>query len=180
MTSTISLVPLSSEYHVAALQQVYRGVPAFWLRYGLIDAPEGQAERDLQEAESLPERTMMGIVRRVAEEDATAGFEMIGLVDFRLQWPRENTAYIGMIMVVEALQRQGIGTQAWRLLSDWLASRTEMDTARLGVEQTNPGALKFFERLGFELTGETNRIRVGDKWLRLLYMEQSLAPGRTS
>ncbi len=60
---------------------------------------------------------MMGIVRRVDEDDPAAGFEMVGMVDFRLHWPQESIAYVGMLMVAEPYQRQGIGTQAWRLLA---------------------------------------------------------------
>jgi RimJ/RimL family protein N-acetyltransferase len=174
MTLAVTLVPLSSEHHVDALQQVYRSVPTFWQRYGLIAPPDGQAKRDLSEAETTAGRTMMGIVRRLEDEGLETGFEMIGLVDFRLYWPRQEAAYVGMIMVAEALQRQGVGTQAWQLLADWLSDSTSVEIVRLGVEQNNPGALHFFRVIGFELTGETNRISVGEKWLRLLYMEQSL------
>lgn len=176
MTSTISLVPLSAEDHADALQQVYRSVPGFWEKYDLLGAPEGQAQRDLEEAESTPGRAMMGIVRRIQADDPQAGFEMVGLVDFRVHWPQESTAYVGMVMVAEPYQRQGIGSQAWQLLRPWLAESAGVTTVCLGVEQFNPGALHFFRSAGFALTGETDRISVGNKWVRLLYMEQRLSP----
>ena len=47
-----------------------------------------------------------------------------------------------------------------------------MARARLSVEQFNHRGLKFWLSLGFVLTGESNRVRVGDKLVRLLYMEQ--------
>lgn len=144
-------------------------------------APEGQAARDMDEAEATQGRTMMGIVRRVEDPDENheesglqTGHEMIGLVDFRLHWPSENTAYLGMLMVAEPYQRQGVGAATWDLLRPWLAGSAGMDSVRLGVEQFNPGALNFFQKIGFVLTGETNRISVGKKWIRLLYMEQQL------
>jgi L-amino acid N-acyltransferase YncA len=49
-----------------------------------------------------------------------------------------------------------------------------MQTARLGVEQFNPAALKFFESLGFQLTGDSQRIRSGQRFVRVLYMEKDL------
>lgn len=174
MTASVSLVPLSSQHHVGALQQVYRSVPGFWLMYGQAEAPDGQAQRDLQEAGSTPGRTMMGIVRRLQVDEPQADFEMVGVIDFRLHWPRHELAYLAMVMVAEPLQRQGIGSQAWRLLREWLANGARVEAVRLGVEQFNPGALRFFRSIGFALTGETNRVSVGRKWIRILYMEQRL------
>ncbi|MCC9074679.1 GNAT family N-acetyltransferase [Litorilinea aerophila] len=172
--SPISLLPLSLEHHAAALQQVYRATPGYWQMYGLPSSPAGQAEHDLREAAEMPDRYLLGIVRRLVADDPQAGGELIGLVDFRLHWPRPKTVYLGMIMVAEPYQRQGIGTQAWLLLRPWLVETAHMSRARVGVAQFNIPALKFFQSLGFTLTGESNRIRSGTKWVRLLYMEQAL------
>lgn len=175
-SSTISLAPLSPEWHVDALQQVYQATPGYWAMYNLLTAPPGQAENDLRAAAETPGRTLIGIVRRV-EPDATAavaGVELIGLIDFRLHWPNEGVVSIGMMMVAEPYQRLGVGTQAWQLLKPWLAAQGRMRQARLTVEQFNPGALQFFHHIGFTLTGEANRIKVGDKFVRLLAMELPL------
>jgi len=107
------------------------------------------------------------------ETNAGTAGELIGLIDFRLHWPAQQTVSIGMVMVAELYQRQGFGTQAWQLLRPWLATTAGMQVARLAVEQFNPGALQFFQHLGFQVTGEANRIKVGDKFVRLLYMEQT-------
>lgn len=173
---TISLAPLSLEWHVDALQQVYLATPGYWAMYNLLTAPAGQAESDLRTAAETSGRTLMGIVRRVEGETADAvGVELIGLIDFRLHWPNEQVASIGMVMVAEPYQRLGVGTQAWQLLKPWLATQSQMQQVRLTVEQFNPGALQFFQRLGFTLTGEANRVKVGDKFVRLLTMELPLA-----
>lgn len=187
---SISLVPLSLDLHVAALQELYRNTPGYWALYHFPSAPAGQAENDLRTAAVTPGRSLMGIVQPLrapipatavgangAEHGGAHGAagELIGLLDFRLHWPATRTAYIGMLMVAESYQRQGLGTQAWRLLQPWLATTAEMQRARLAVEQFNPIALQFFQRLGFQLTGEANRTKVGDKFVRLLYMEQALS-----
>ncbi len=173
-STPISLLPLSLEHHVEALQQVYRATPRYWQMYGLPSSPAGQAEHDLREAAGMPDRYLLGIVRRLVADDPQAGGELIGLVDFRLHWPRPQMVYLGMIMVAEPYQRQGIGTQAWQLLRPWLEETAHMSRARVGIAQFNIPALKFFQSLGFTLTGESNRIRSGTKWVRLLYMEQAL------
>ena len=174
MTHQITLIPLSSDHYETMLQEVYANTPGYWAMYNLLTAPAGQAERDLREAEETSGRTMMGIVKPIEAGNPDAGGEMIGLVDFRLHWPGEGIAYLGMVMVAEPLQRQAIGTQAWNLLAPWLASEAGIDKVRIGVEQFNTGAMAFFHRLGFIMTGEANRIKVGEKLVRLLYMERGL------
>jgi len=177
MTNIISLIPLDRALHTAALQAVYTAVPEYWAMYDLAEAPPNQADRELVSAAETPGRYMLGVVRRLDPANADAGGELVGFVDFRLDWPDVGVAYVGMIMVAEALQRQGIGTQAWALLAPWLSSSAGIRTVRAGVEQFNVTALKFWEAQGFALTGESNRIRVGDRFVRQLYLERQLAPG---
>lgn len=178
----VSLLPLNAADHAEALQQVYRATPAYWQMYHLASSPTGQAERDLEAAASTPGRTLMGIVRRLESdgdtgdiEDASARVEMVGVVDFRMHWPDEDMVYVGMIMVAEPYQRQGIGSAAWRLLAPWLAQGAQMRSARAGVEQFNPNGLRFLQSLGFSVTGESSRIQSGKRLVRLLYMEYDLA-----
>ena len=123
--------------------------PGFWRMHGLDKAPEGQAQRDLHEAEKTPGRTIMGVTRRVVEDNPESGHEIIGIVDFRLNWPEETTAYLGILLIAEPVQRQGFGTQALDLLQPWLASAAGIERMRLGVEQYNTNALLFFQRMGF-------------------------------
>jgi len=174
--STLSLVPLSPEYHTDALQQLYQATPGYWALFDWPSAPPGQAAHDLQAAATTAGRSLMGIVQRLEAANPNAGAELVGLLDFRLHWPGQHTVYIGMIMVAEPLQQQGIGTKAWKLIEPWLSGQAAMHKARLGVEQFNPSALKFFQHLGFTLTGQTDRYQVRDKFVRLLYMEKNWQP----
>ena len=173
---TISLIPLTLDHHIAPLQQVYRATPGYWHLYNLPSSPAGQAERDLQAASEDQGRTLMGIVRPIPNPTMSGGLstgaEMIGMVDFRLHWPRQGTAYLGMVMVAEAVQRQGIATAAWDLLHPWLGDAAQITTVRAGIEQFNPAALKFLQSLGFTMTGETDRVKVGIKFVRMIYMEK--------
>jgi L-amino acid N-acyltransferase YncA len=173
-TPTISLLPLNAADHAEVLQAVYRATPHYWQMYHLPSSPAGQAERDLEAAATTPGRTLMGIVRRVDEEDATLGVEMVGVVDFRLQWPEAEIVYVGMIMVAEGDQRRGIGSAAWRLLAPWFAQGAQMKSARAGIEQFNTDGLQFLQHIGFTFTGESSRVQSGKRWVRLLYMEYDL------
>ena len=170
----VTLIPLSPELHAAAVQAVYDATPGYWEMYDLLGAPPDQAATDLNAAAEEEGRFLLGIVRRVDPTNAAAGGELIGVVDFRLHWPAEAVAYVGMVMVAQPYQRQGIATQTWSLLKPWLASTAQMRTARVGVEQFNIPGLKFWESAGFTLTGDSNRLRVGDKFVRILYMDEPL------
>ncbi len=174
MAHMISLLPLDAEYHAGALQAVYTATLGYWQMYGLEGPPPDQAHHDLAAANETPGRYLVGIVKRVDEQDTAAGAELIGLVDFRVDWPAAETVTIGMLMVAAPYQRQGIGTQTWALLSPWLAASAHMQKARLSIEQFNIGALKFWESLGFSLTGDSDRVRSGDQFIRLLYLESAL------
>lgn len=168
---TVSLLPLSAEDHADALQQVYRATPAYWQQFGLPGAPAGQARRDLEDAAATAGRSLMGIVQPAAD---APGVELVGLVDFRLHWPEPGIVYVGMVLVAGPYQRLGIGRAAWALLRPWLAGPAGMLLARTAVEQFNPGALRFFQALGFSLTGSSSRMQRGARWVRLLYLEQQL------
>ncbi len=174
MTHLISLLPLDPNLHTAALQSVYAATPGYWALYNLPGCPPDQAAQDLRAAAGTEGRYLLGIVQRVDPDDPAAGAELIGLLDFRLRWPGEQMAYIGMLMVAEPYQRQGVGTQAWALLKPWLAESAQIQKVRLGVEQFNVNALKFWQSVGFALTGESDRVRVGDKFVRLLYLEAEI------
>ncbi len=171
----VSLIPLDLQYHVETLQRVYDLTPGYWDMYGLPGAPANQALRDLQAMAAENGRYGMGILQPNEAGNPAAGAQLIGLLDFRLQWPEPNLVYVGMVMVAEPFQRQGVGRTAWAVLEPWLAHEAAISTARLGVEQFNPGALKFFQSLGFHLTGDSNRVQSGKRFVRLLYMEKPLS-----
>ncbi len=180
MSPQVSLIPLDQEHHAAALQRVYELTPGYWDMYGLLGAPEGQGERDLQAMEEEPGRYGMGILLPNEPGNPDAGAQLVGLLDFRLHWPESDLVYVGMIMVAEPFQRQGIGSAAWQTLEPWLVNEAKVAVARVGVEQFNPKALKFLESLGFQLTGASQRVQSGKRLVRLLYMEKELQTDRQS
>ena len=143
-TSSNSLLPLEASLHADALQRVYELSPAYWAMYHLAQAPAGQAARDLAAIEAEPGRMGLGIVAANEPGNPQAGAQLVGLIDFRLHWPDPDAAYIGIVLVAEPFQRQGVGSNAWALLEPWLAAEAGLREARLGVEQFNPGALRFF------------------------------------
>lgn len=176
---TPSLIPLSPELE-PALQRVYEATPSYWAMYHLPGAPAGQAARDLAAMADEVGRSGMGILLPNRMGAPAEGAQLVGLLDFRLEWPEKGVVYIGMLMVADPFQRRGIGSSAWHLLEEWLVTETPTERARLAVEQFNPGALSFFGSLGFELTGEARRMRSGERFVRLLYMEKEFRSAQKS
>ena len=97
------------------------------------------------------------------------------MLDFRLHWPDQNTAYLGILMVAEPFQRRRVGSDAWALLEPWLTEEAGQHAVKLGVEQFKPPARSnFSNRSALTLTGEAQRIRSGKRLVRLLAMEKKL------
>ncbi len=170
----VSLIPLDPALHSEALQQVYSLTPGYWEMYHLPGAPAGQAGRDLAAVQEEAGRTALGILLPNQPGNPAAGAQLIGLLDFRTHWPEQGTVYVGMVMVAEPFQRQGAASAAWGLLEEWLAGQAGVGLARLTVEQFNLSALRFFQQLGFELTGESRRTKSGQRLVRLLVMEKAI------
>lgn len=67
--------------------------------------------------------------------------------------PAEGTYYLWRFMVDERYQRRGVGRRAMELLLErWRGLGAA--AATLSVVPSNPGAIAFYESLGFRLTGE--------------------------
>lgn len=171
----ITLIPLSAPEHVSLLQAVYEAVPLYWRQFQQPGAAPDQAAQELAAVSATPGRAIMGILHPMGAENSNAELEMIGMVDFRLHYPHEGAATVGLLLVAQPYQRQGIGRQCWLMLEQWLARSARMKTAHAAVEQFNTVGLKFFLSMGFSLTGGARRLRVGDRFIRLLDLEKPLA-----
>jgi diamine N-acetyltransferase len=67
--------------------------------------------------------------------------------------PADGTYYLWRFMVDERFQRRGVGRRAMELLLErWRGLGAS--AATLSVVPANPGAITFYESLGFHLTGE--------------------------
>jgi diamine N-acetyltransferase len=67
--------------------------------------------------------------------------------------PADSGYYLWRFMVADGFQRQGVGSHAMELLLErWRGLGAT--AAALSVVPGNPGAIAFYESLGFRLTGE--------------------------
>jgi len=110
----------------------------------------------LEEAADYLERTMeliqmtleevqhlfrtVGQVYGIYQEDALAGFYWIE--------ERDTILHLHGLVVAGELQGKGIGTQVLTMLASTYSGR--MQTIELGVHESNTGARRLYERLGYQ------------------------------
>lgn len=67
-------------------------------------------------------------------------------------------AYIELLMIAAPYRGRGVGEEAVRWLEKELKERGEdkpkISTLRAGVQANNPGAIRFWHRMGFTITSE--------------------------
>ena len=91
--------------------------------------------------------------------------------------PPRETAVIGLLLLAEPWQRRGIGRAFATLVEQAIAAWPEILRLRLGVVESNPGALAFWRKLAYRETGEVKP--AGPDFLRqVIVLEKPLARAR--
>jgi RimJ/RimL family protein N-acetyltransferase len=128
-----------------ALQACLDGCPEYLgLGEGLDPGPEGAA-RLIEEIEADP-------LRRLYLFSLRRGGVPAALLDLWLDQPEPGTAHLGLLLVREALQGQGLGREAVATLEAAMAEGG-WRTLRLSVTDENRQAGEFWARLGFATVG---------------------------
>ncbi len=80
--------------------------------------------------------------------------EPIGVAELLAHHPEENIAYIGLLLLIESLQRCGLGSAAYELLEKYCIQKYNIRHFRLGVSDDNDVAV-FWCKAGFAPNGRT-------------------------
>jgi GNAT superfamily N-acetyltransferase len=132
---------------MAELQRVLESAPAYTQRItGLPPvATEAQSMYSiLPPGKSYDDKFVFGVDR--------CG-RMVGCADVVRGYPDSQTAYVGLLLVAEPFQRQGVGRAAYRALESVIRSWQTCTRVRLAVVATNDAVLPFWAKLGFVPTG---------------------------
>ncbi len=140
---------------MADLQRAFEGAPAY--THLMTGVPPGQADAQgqysfLPEGKSYDEKFVFGVYR---------DSDMVGCADLIRAYPEQDAACLGLLLISEAFQRQGIGTAAYRRIEEFIRAWGTCTRVWLGVVRTNEGVLSFWFKLGFTPTGETKPYRYG-------------------
>ncbi len=89
--------------------------------------------------------------------------EMIGVADFVPSGykGRPSQAWIALLMIAEPYQRQGYGTEAYRLIEASILADPDVQTIGLGALIINGPALGFWQAMGYQRVGSTVRDKDG-------------------
>lgn len=151
------------------LQRVLEEAPTYAHR--ITGVPPGHADAQstctvLPEGKSCEDKFVFGIYR---------GGAMVGCVDLIRGFPDSATALLGLLLVSENHQRQGIGRRAYALIEEFIRDWRTCDRVRIGVVRTNEAVLPFWTRLGFEPTGDVKPYRYGPVASETVVLEKRLA-----
>jgi RimJ/RimL family protein N-acetyltransferase len=135
------------------LQRVLEEAPAYSQR--ITGLPPGPADAQSTYSALPPDKTyddkfVFGIWSAGA---------MIGVIDVIRGYPRQGTAFLGLLLLSEKHQGRGHGRAAYRLVEEVIRGWGTCRRVRLSVVRVNAEVIPFWESLGFQTTGEVKPYR---------------------
>jgi ribosomal protein S18 acetylase RimI-like enzyme len=100
---------------------------------------------------------------------------LVGVLDVIRDYPEEAEWYLGLLLFGPTSRGRRLGERVYRRLEDWVTAEGGR-AIHLIVEEQNPRAIKFWQRMGFEVRGMGKRILRGRENV-FLRMRRDLAPG---
>ena len=77
---------------------------------------------------------------------------MVGVLDVIRDYPRRGEWYLGLLMFGPSWRGRRLGERVYRRLEDWVRELGG-ERIHLIVQEQSPGALRFWQRMGFEVRG---------------------------
>ncbi len=153
----------------AELQAFYEGCRDYFeLVTGQPPGPDeaGDLLRALPRGKAQEDKFVIGLF------DAPA--HLVGVLDVIRDFPAPREWYLGLLLFEPRLRGNRLGDRVYHRLEDWI--RAQGGTAvHLVVDEVNPGALRFWQRMGFAVQGMGVRMLKGRE-SPFLRMTRELAP----
>jgi len=77
---------------------------------------------------------------------------IIGILDVIRDYPKKREWYLGLLMFAPDWRSRRLGDRVYHRLEDWVRELGGK-AIHLIVQEQNPGALRFWQRMGFEVKG---------------------------
>jgi GNAT superfamily N-acetyltransferase len=154
---------------VAELQRVLEGAPGYCERVlgGLPGPGEGQSlYTTLPEGKGYEDKFVYGIFRNG---------DMVGCLDVVRGYPADNVAFLGLLLIAEAHQGQGIGRAVYEQIEAHCRSWPGIRRIRLAVVETNAMVIPFWDKMGFRRTEETRPYQYGPVQSMSIIFEKTLS-----
>ena len=169
MSGNVTVRPLEcTPFAIANVQRVFDATPGYFVQ--VTGQPAASTKADVLWS-SLPvgKRPDDKFVYGIFDDE-----QMVGCADVIRAFPDSATAFIGLFLIAETHQREGIGRSAYHVLEDALRSWRECSRILLAVVRANAGVLRFWEKVGFAQTGETRPYRHGSVVSETIMLSKTL------
>jgi len=151
-SAPLALRPASMQ-DAALIQELYVNTPGY---FEIISIPlpvlsETEVELSLALADERRHVELLTVAAELAPdwplEDSESGRRIVGLLDYKLDYPNEGDATVNLILIPAQLQSRGLGGQAVALLEQRLQGRCERLLA--SIYGQNSRARNFWVSLGY-------------------------------
>lgn len=132
----------------AALQALFDATPAYYHAITGKVAASNEAENEFVELPPDFPRAEQFIFGFYLDD------KLIGCAGMLRGFRSAKKVMLGLLLISEKYQGQGNGARAYAGLEKIMASWPGIDTARLGVVETNADAFAFWHKMGFAENGE--------------------------
>ncbi|MDQ7843351.1 MAG: GNAT family N-acetyltransferase [Armatimonadota bacterium] len=163
-----------AEQDVPALQELFeQSQEYFELEFGL---PPGPSEAHstfiaLPEGKHYEDKLLIGLFEA---DDILAG-----VLDVIRDYPAAGEWSIGLMLLHPSRRRQGVGSEVFSAFEKWAASQGAR-RIRIGVLEHNQQALRFFQRVGFDIIEKQPPKKFGVKESGVVVMQRILSPPRAN
>ncbi len=82
---------------------------------------------------------------------------LVGVLDVIRGYPAEREWYLGLLLFGPTSRGRGLGERVYRRLEEWVRAEGGK-VIHLIVQEQNPGAIRFWKRMGFEVRGMGRQI----------------------
>ncbi|MGE3607963.1 MAG: GNAT family N-acetyltransferase [Bacteriovoracaceae bacterium] len=145
----MKLVRLDETLHnIGLVQKLFENTPTYFLNVSGEIAGQGEGEEAFKALPSNFPREDKHVLGISFEE------KFIGVIDCLIGYPSKEKAHIGLLLIGESGQSQGFGKLAYLQLEEYLKRFRSISTIRLSVVESNNEVLAFWEKMGFQRTGE--------------------------
>jgi ribosomal protein S18 acetylase RimI-like enzyme len=99
---------------------------------------------------------------------------LVGVLDVIRDYPGPGDWYLGLLLFGRSSRGRGLGERVYQRLEEWVRASGGR-AVHLIVQQENPGAIRFWQRMGFEVKGMGRQVLAcGER--AFLRMSRSLVP----
>ena len=153
---------------VQAVQEVIEAAPDYM--YRITGLPPGNADGQstfiaLPENKSYEDKFVYGIYWEK---------QMVGCIDVIRAYPKDESAWLGLLLIAEPYQRRGIGTIAYELIENQIRAWPGIQSIGLSVVRTNEQVLPFWKKMGFVETGVVKPYQYAQLTSEVIVLEKRL------